>query len=53
MKQCPISLIDHDNYSEQAPFERFAELRRDQPIFWHEDAELNEGFWCLTRQKRN
>ena len=51
MKQCPISLIDHDNYSEQAPFERFAELRRDQPIFWHEDAELNEGFWCLTRQK--
>jgi len=52
MTECPhLSLINHDNYVDEAPLERFAELRRDDPVFWHEDQELGEGFWCLTRQQ--
>jgi cholest-4-en-3-one 26-monooxygenase len=42
-----IDLIDPDAYVERVPHEQFASLRREAPVFWHEDAE--GGFWAVTR----
>jgi cholest-4-en-3-one 26-monooxygenase len=42
-----IDLTDPDAYVERVPHEQFATLRREAPVFWHEDAE--GGFWAVTR----
>ena len=42
-----IDLTDPDAYVARVPHEQFATLRREAPVFWHEDAE--GGFWCVTR----
>ena len=42
-----IDLTDPDAYVERVPHEQFATLRREAPVFWHEDVE--GGFWCVTR----
>jgi len=42
-----IDLTDPDAYVTRVPHEQFATLRREAPVFWHEDAE--GGFWCVTR----
>jgi cholest-4-en-3-one 26-monooxygenase len=42
-----IDLTDPDAYIDRVPHEQFATLRREAPVFWHEDVE--GGFWCVTR----
>jgi cytochrome P450 len=47
-----FDLTDLDNFAGGFPHERFAELRRTQPVFFHEPTDRtpgNEGFWVLTR----
>jgi cytochrome P450 len=47
-----FDLTDLDNFAGGFPHERFAELRRTRPVFFHEPTDRtpgNEGFWVLTR----
>ncbi len=47
----PIDLVDPDSYREQVPFEWFDYLRRESPLFWHEEPLPNHGFWAVTRHE--
>ena len=42
-------LKDPDLYVSRVPYEIFAELRREQPVYWNTE-EDGPGFWALTRQ---
>ncbi|HSO95405.1 MAG TPA: cytochrome P450 [Acidimicrobiia bacterium] len=44
-----IDLTDMDVYVKGVPHEWFAELRRDAPVYWHEEPDGGPGFWCVTR----
>ncbi len=43
-----IDLCDSRNFVEAVPHEWFAELRRQAPVFWHEEAQ-GPGFWAVTK----
>jgi cytochrome P450 len=43
------SLADNDLFANGAPWEVFAELRRNDPVSWQEEAAPNHGFWAVTR----
>jgi cholest-4-en-3-one 26-monooxygenase len=43
-----IDLTDSRNFVEAVPHHWFAELRRQAPVFWHEEAD-GPGFWCVTK----
>ncbi len=45
-----ISLFDPDTYVESVPHQQFALLRREAPVFPHEDRH-GERFWCVTRHE--
>ena len=42
-------LKDPDLYVNQVPYEIFAELRREEPVYWNAEKD-GPGFWALTRQ---
>jgi linalool 8-monooxygenase len=42
-------LKDPDLYVNQVPYAIFADLRRDQPVYWNAEKD-GAGFWALTRQ---
>lgn len=42
-----IDLTDKDIFVHGVPHDWFASLRRDAPVFWHEEAD-GPGFWCVT-----
>jgi cytochrome P450 len=47
-----VDLTDLDNFAHGFPHALFTELRREQPVFFHEPTERtpgDEGFWVLTR----
>jgi cytochrome P450 len=44
-----IDLVDPDNYVERVPDEWFDRLRREAPVYWHEEPAPNHGFWAVTR----
>jgi cytochrome P450 len=44
-----IDLADPDSYVERVPFEWFDYLRREHPVFWHQEPSPNHGFWAVTR----
>jgi cytochrome P450 len=44
-----IDLADPDSYVERIPFEWFDYLRREHPVYWHEETPPNHGFWAVTR----
>jgi cholest-4-en-3-one 26-monooxygenase len=44
-----IDLYDLDQYERALPLEQLARLRNEAPVFRHNDPELPEGFWALTR----
>lgn len=44
-----IDLVNPDNYVERVPFEWFDFLRREHPVYWHEEPAGNKGFWAVTR----
>ena len=43
-----VDLCDPGNFVEAVPHETFTQLRKEAPVYWHEEAE-GPGFWCLTR----
>jgi cytochrome P450 len=43
-----INLVDPDLYSGGNPFEQWAWLRANKPVFWHPPTDL-PGFWALTK----
>jgi cytochrome P450 len=43
-----IDLTDLDRWVQGVPYEWFALLRREEPVFW-QDEHNGRGFWCLTR----
>ena len=43
-----IDLTNKDVFVEGVPHEWFASLRRDAPVFWHDEPD-GPGFWCVTR----
>jgi cholest-4-en-3-one 26-monooxygenase len=50
--RCPvdIDLIDPDTFEGGLPLEKFAAMRRDAPVFWHEQkGSWGNGFWVVTR----
>lgn len=53
MTSCPhINVIDPEIFQGGAPHEAFAELRKQGPLVWHEDGELQDsGFWLVTQHK--
>jgi cytochrome P450 len=44
-----INLADLDLFKNGAPYEAFAELRKNSPIHWNEEEKPNHGFWSVTR----
>jgi cholest-4-en-3-one 26-monooxygenase len=45
-----VDLVDRDTYVKGVPHEMFEVLRREAPVYWHEDPE-GPGFWALTRHE--
>ncbi|TDG13827.1 cytochrome P450 [Seongchinamella unica] len=46
-----IDLTDPQSYQGGLPREQFHYLRREQPVYWHEDSQQGVGFWAVTRQQ--
>jgi cytochrome P450 len=46
-----IDLTDLEKFKDGAPWEAFAALRRDEPLFWNDETGGNQGFWSLTRHE--
>jgi cytochrome P450 len=44
-----IDLVDPDVYVERVPWDWFAYLRREHPVFWHPERPPNRGFWAVMR----
>jgi cholest-4-en-3-one 26-monooxygenase len=48
-----IDIASHDAYLHGVPFDQFARLRAEAPVYWHEPKEPEQestgGFWCVTR----
>lgn len=44
----PIDLYDPDTYVDGPPHAWFAELRRDQPVYW-QDIPRQAGYWALLK----
>ena len=42
-------LKDPDLYVNRVPYELFAQLRREEPVYWNSETD-GPGFWALTRQ---
>lgn len=50
--RCPvdIDLIDPDTFADGLPLEQFAAMRKQAPVFWHEQqGSWGDGFWVVTR----
>jgi len=43
-----VDLTDPDLYVPAVPHQLFAQLRRDHPVFWHEEQD-GPGFWSVMR----
>lgn len=41
-------LKDPDLYQDRAPYDVFARLRREEPVYWNPETD-GPGFWALTR----
>ena len=44
-----INLSNLDLFSNGAPWDAFAELRKNSPVNWNEEDAPNHGFWGVTR----
>ncbi len=48
MELSDIDLTDAEAYVEAVPHEWFAYLRKNAPVWWHEEKD-GPGFWCVTK----
>jgi cholest-4-en-3-one 26-monooxygenase len=44
-----INLLDLDRFVEGVPFEEFALLRREAPVYLHPEPDGGPGFWVITK----
>ena len=44
-----VDLLDHDRFVEAEPWDVFALLRREAPVYRHPEPPPGEGFWVVTR----
>lgn len=44
-----IDIYDHEQYRDAPPYAKFATLRAQAPVFRHDDPQVPEGHWALTR----
>jgi cytochrome P450 len=44
-----VDLSSPDSFVGGVPHDTFRRLRREAPVFWHEDGYGERGFWVLTR----
>lgn len=44
-----VDLLDQDLFAEREPWDVFALLQREAPVYWHPGPEEGDGFWCVTR----
>lgn len=44
-----ITLADLSLFKDGAPWDTFAELRRNSPVHWNEEEAPNNGFWSIMR----
>ena len=49
MKLSDIDLLDIDRFRRQEHHEMFSLLRREAPVFWHEEPGDRPGFWAVTK----
>lgn len=45
----PADLYDPGTYVQGVPYETFAYLRREHPVYWHPEPNGGRGYWALTR----
>jgi cholest-4-en-3-one 26-monooxygenase len=50
MTPTPVDLTDSRNFVSGVPYEWFAHLRRQAPVYWHEE-KAGPGFWAVTRHE--
>ncbi len=43
-----IDILSPDIYLDGVPHDRFARLRKEAPLYWHEEPD-GPGFWCVTK----
>src|SRR5471030_2607962 len=48
MELSDIDLTDAEAYVDAVPHEWFAFLRKNAPVWWHEEKD-GPGFWCVTK----
>lgn len=48
MQLSDVDLTNPDIFQQGTPHDMFALLRREAPVFWHEETE-GSGFWAVTR----
>jgi cholest-4-en-3-one 26-monooxygenase len=51
-KRCPvdIDLLDPDTFENGVPLDKFATMRAEAPVFWHDQPDgYGGGFWVVTR----
>jgi len=48
MELSEIDLTDSRNFVSAVPHQWFAQLRREAPVYWHEETD-GPGFWCVTK----
>ncbi len=51
MRLSDVDLVNYDNYVDAVPFEMFDLLRREAPVYWHEEQPPNHGFWAVTKHE--
>lgn len=52
MSGCPhFDLTSPETYQGGVPRDVFAYLRKEQPVYWHEDPQQGVGFWAITRHE--
>jgi cholest-4-en-3-one 26-monooxygenase len=50
MRKFDIDLADPDRFVEGTPHHWFRQLRREAPVYFHDERE-GPGFWCVTRHE--
>lgn len=48
MELADVNLVDLDRFVPGVPFEMFEVLRREAPVYWHDEPQ-GKGFWAVTR----
>ncbi len=49
MKLSEIDLANPDNFIEAVPHQWFELLRREAPVYWHDEPDDGPGFWVLSK----